>query len=160
MSVPSRKPLLDKLITDFATFKHPGTTDNCFAEVVKIVVNEWPTSLPTCEVIMTDASVQVTGNDWNIQYYNFSSIVYELIETNASTAVANTKIDRLASIEDAINAYLQKIPNNLEHAVTNVHVVNIDVNPSRYVYEESPQGLRLAQRIDFSLEININVKLL
>lgn len=156
-AVDIRRPLYNKLITDFTALKHLGGSLDCFAAVEKIFI-DFPTQLPACEILLSTPSTQIQGNDWDSRILSFRSVVYELMEVNINTADAEMKIDRLSDIEDRIFDYLQKIPNNLEHAVTGVHVFEVMPLPSRYFYEQSEEGMKLYQTIDFDLKIIIDVK--
>lgn len=154
-----RKPLHDKLITDFTALKHIDASSSLFANVKKIYLN-LPTSTPACRIIQTAPAVEVLGNTSDIRSLGFQADIYELIEASASEAEAVIKIDRLSNIEDQVYAYLEELPNNLEHAITSIHVFELHPQPAIYNYVQAEQGIEVYLTIPFELKILITPQLL
>lgn len=157
MAVRTRKPIQDKLITDFGLLKHVNGTDALFSEVKKFYL-DFPTSLPCCQIVTSNPSVMTQGLDFDSRILTFTSIVYELIEVESDYTEIERKLDRLSDIEDQIFNYLQTIPNPIEHSVSGIHIYKLEVLPSNYSYEVVENGLRVYQTIDFNCYINMNVK--
>ncbi len=151
-----RKSIEDKLITDMTALKHDNNTDSCFA-ITQALFVDFPTSLPACQVLPMNPSVEVSGLGYDSRVLGFDILVYELIETNADDTEAKRKLDRLMDIEDRILAYLEKIPNSIEY-VNGSHLYRLQVQPSSYSYESSENGLRVYLSIQFNCYINIDVK--
>lgn len=151
------KPLHDKLINDFTNLHHDGD-ELCFGDVEKIFL-DFPVSLPSCEIIRMEPTVDPIGLDYDVRSIGFRSIVYEQIEYNSSQQEADAKIDRLSDIEDVIMEYLEKIPNNIG-TISGEKIHKIDIGPSRYDYVSAKSGMSIYQIIDFSLHILVEVKTL
>jgi len=154
-----RKPLHDKLIADFKLLNFTGTSTKCFANVKKHYF-EIPATSPSCRIIPISPSVQIEGNTMDTRVLGFQIDVFELLEASASEEEAEKKIDRLSNIEDIILAYIQKLPNNLEYAVTGVHVYEMVAQAGFYSYEGMEQGIAVYLTIPVDLRIDITPQLL
>lgn len=152
-----RKPLNDRLITDLSQLTYASGSNPLFANVVKIFATI-PANTPVCEVSPFSGDVIVEGNDFDRRVLGWQIYVYEKIGSDNDQNTTNNKIDRLNYIEDAILDYLEAIPNNLEHVITDVHVLNINVTTVQWDLVEFTDGIVKTLTINFTTEINIDVK--
>lgn len=154
-----RKAIHDKLITDFSNLTHESSSNKLFADTKKYYF-EIPTNTPSCRIIPISQGIEVVGNTTDNRAYRFQADIYELIESSATQAEAELKIDRLGNIEDSIVAYLEKIPDNLEHAITGIHVTSIDITNVFYNYEVNESGTVVYLSIAFDINVIITPQLL
>lgn len=152
-----RKPIHDKLITDFTAFKYPNNSNTMFASVEKLFYKV-PTNTPVCEISSLQTNVIVEGNDFDTRTLTWQAFVYERVQNAATQESVNNMIDRLSYIEDQILDYLQKIPNNIEDAITGIHIIAIDVDQVSYDTLEFKDGVVKTLSITFSTRVNIDVK--
>lgn len=148
-----RKPIHDKLITDFSALVFDGTAVNLFTAVQKVFVDE-PEDLPVCRIIPVAMSVEVDGNTHDTRILSFSADVFDAMDLESLTNAEN-KIDRLSNIEDSVVAYLEKLPNNLENEVSGIHIYDIMIERLQYQYQTNERGLEVVLNIPFSLKLSI-----
>lgn len=155
-----RKPIHDKLITDFTALTFDGTAINLFTEVKKLFVVE-PEDLPVCRITSTGLRVEIDGNTHNTRLLGFVADTFDSIPLdNISQEDAEKRIDRLSNIEDSVLAYLSKLPNNIEHEVGTIHIYDMQVEQTSYQYQSGERGIEVMLSIPFTLKLSITPQLL
>jgi hypothetical protein len=153
------KLIHDKLITDFKALTFESSVNKIFVDVQKYF-KDLPTNTPICRIIALNGNIQNDGNSTDTRTFSWQADVFELIEASASQSEADIKINRLENISDIVIAYLEKIPNSLEHAITNIHIVNTIPRNIVYSYELAEIGVAHYLTIIFDTEVLITPQLL
>jgi hypothetical protein len=158
MNISTRKELHNELIEDFRNLEYFDDNIKIFHTVEKFIAKV--SGYPSCEIIPSEAIVNLLGITSDNRLLGFRSIVRDHIEADRAEDQTEfeRKIDRLSDIEDVILGYLEQVPHPLEHAVTDVHMIRIDVLPTRYFYEDSTEGISIYQSIDFNLVVNKDIR--
>jgi len=154
-----RKAVHDKLITDFGNLTYDGGSTKLFTQVKKFFY-EIPDTTPACRITPQAQSVRIDGNTTDVRQMSFQADVMEMIEQSGMQTEAETKIDRLSNIEDSVIKYLEIIPNSLEHAISGMHIIALDINSIIYSYEPSERGLAIYLSFQFTINIILTPQLL
>lgn len=152
METNYQSQILAKLITDFSALEFANTNQKLFGAVANFFPQA-PTTYPSCEIYAWNTRVNTLTNLEDERWYGYRAISYELVETSASTDIALLKTKRLLNIQDVVLDYLEKIPANLEHAITGIHVTSTTVDQILFDYVRLQSGITAYMTMDFTLKV-------
>lgn len=153
-----RKEITDKLITDLKALVFSGTS-KIFGDLKKVYI-DMPTTLPAGYVLPAGVTVEIIGNTSNLVKYSYDITTIDIIENSANQAEAELKIDRLSNIEDKISNYILKLPNNVENALTGIHITDTRITNGIWDYASDDRGIIVILNISCELDVVITPQLL
>jgi len=152
-----RKKIHDEIINDLKTLTHHSSSNLLFADVKKIFV-DYPNQTPVCEVTPSTTEIFKIDTNQDARVYIFDLIVYDLLAEQAGETELNKRIDRLQKIEDRLLDYIEKLPNDLEGAITGIKIYTVEPSNNQYLYEQSEQGIKLYLTMQIKVYVLTSVR--
>lgn len=153
-----RKLITAKLITDLSALTYESSANLLFTSVKRLFATK-PTSVPVCAVSSIGTDIEALDTFTDHVGYRYQLEIYDTVENLANNqSELDIRIDRLTNIEDQVNEYLEAIPNNLEYAISGLHIDRIDVDGVTYDYGTADQGAELLLTIPFTLYCTKHVR--
>ena len=145
-----------QLITDVKALKF-SNNNTCFTDVQRIYAT-LPTTSPFAQVLSTGNNEEVEGMDYDSRVYNFSVLVYDLLQESLTQSELDLRIDRMSNIEDVLLDYLAKIPNNMTGKISGINCWKVDIGTGDVQYAEATSGIQMILKLDFRIYTLFDVK--
>lgn len=156
----TRKLITDKIISDWEALTFDGG-GSLLGSVQKYYTSSYMNGNDLM-LMYDDVATETIGITTDEREYGFQSIYIEEMESSISQNEADTRLDRMAVVEDKIFDYLQAQPNNLRQwgflQSPQIEVVNIVARPAIYDDLRGENGFVKVQRIRFSVIVSINTR--